>query len=72
LRPDNKTLLSVSFPELIQTLKADPQMVKLIYNMPTTANDREQLKGSDDNNNIAKYLESNKDKILDLAEKDCL
>ena len=47
-------------------------MVKLIYNMPTTANDREQLKGSDDNNNIAKYLESNKDKILDLAEKDCL
>jgi hypothetical protein len=72
LRPDNKTLLSVSFAALIQTLKADPQMVKLIYNMPTTANDREQLKGSDDNNNIAKYLESNKDKILDLAEKDCL
>ena len=44
-------------------------MVKLIYNMPTAANDREQPKESSDNNNIAKYLEANKNSILDLAEK---
>jgi hypothetical protein len=66
---DNKKLILVSFAAIIQVLKADPQMVNLIYDMPTTANDRKQLKNSNDNNNIAKYLECNKDKILDLAEK---
>ena len=40
-------------------------MVKLIQNIPYT-NDGEQYK---DNNNITKYLEFNKDKILDLAKK---
>jgi hypothetical protein len=40
-------------------------MVKLIQNMPSV-NDGEQHK---DNNNIVKYLESNKDSILGLAEK---
>jgi hypothetical protein len=62
---ENRKLISVSFVALIQTLKADPQMVKLIQNMPS-ANDCEQYK---DNNNIVKYLESNKDSILGLAEK---
>ncbi|HKG70582.1 MAG TPA: hypothetical protein VKA87_01730 [Nitrososphaeraceae archaeon] len=40
-------------------------MVKLIHNMPS-ANDGEQYK---DNNNITKYLELNKDRILNLTEK---
>jgi len=62
---DNKTLISTAFASIIQTLKADPQMVKLIQNMPS-ANDSEQDK---DNNNITKYFESNKANLLDLAEK---
>ena len=41
-------------------------MVKLIQNMPS-ANDGEQDK--DNNSNITKYLELNKDRILNLAEK---
>ena len=57
---NNKQLISISFVALTQTIKADPQMAKLIQNIPT-ANDSEQYK---DNNNIAKYLESNKDSIL--------
>jgi hypothetical protein len=63
---ENKELISVSFVALIQTLKSDPQLVKLIQNIPS-ANDVEQHK--DNNNSITKYLESNKDKILDLAKK---
>ncbi|MDQ3983957.1 MAG: hypothetical protein M3222_02245 [Thermoproteota archaeon] len=35
---ENKQVISLSFVALIQTLKADPQMVKLIQNIPT-AND---------------------------------
>jgi hypothetical protein len=62
---ENKKLISISFVALIQTIKADPQMGKLIQNMPSP-NDREQNK---ENNNIVKYLESNKDSILGLAEK---
>jgi hypothetical protein len=61
----NKKLISVSFAALIQTLKNNPEMAKLIYNIPSV-NDGEQYK---DNNNIVKYLESNKDSILDLVEK---
>jgi hypothetical protein len=60
---ENKKLISTAFTALIQTLKTDPEMVKLIQNMPS-AND-----GKHNDNNIAKYIESNKDKILDLAEK---
>jgi hypothetical protein len=41
-------------------------MANLIYNIPTT-NDGEQHK--DDNNNIKKYLEFNKDSVSDLAQK---
>jgi len=62
---ENKKLISVSFVALIQTLKADPQMVKFIQNIPYT-NDGEQYK---DNNNITKYLELNKERILNLGEK---
>jgi hypothetical protein len=61
---DNKMLISTAFAAMIQTLKADPQMVKLVQNIPS-ANDGEQH----EDNNITKYLESNKDTLLDLAEK---
>jgi hypothetical protein len=50
----------------VQTLKIDSEMANLIYNIPTT-NDGEQHK--DDNNNIKKYLEFNKDSVSDLAQK---
>jgi hypothetical protein len=51
---------------LIQTLKDDPEMVKLIQNIDG-ANDGEQHK--DNHINIIQYFESNKDRILDLGEK---
>jgi hypothetical protein len=62
---ENKRLISISFVALIQTIKANTQMVNLIQNMPST-NDGEQLK---DNNNIIKYVKSDKNNILDSAEK---
>jgi hypothetical protein len=62
---ENKRLISISFVALIQTIKADTQMVNLIQNMPST-NDGEQLK---DNNNIIKYVKSDKNNILDSVEK---
>ena len=40
---ENKQLISISFVALIQTLKNDTQMVKLIQNMPSV-NDGEQYK----------------------------
>jgi hypothetical protein len=64
---ENKKLISISFVALIQTIKADPQMGKLIYNI-ASANDGEN-KDNKDNNNIIKYFEFNKDKLLHLAEK---
>jgi hypothetical protein len=63
---DNKKLISISFVVLIQTLKDNPQMVKLICNIPG-AKASEQHKDND--NNITKYLELNKDRILNLGEK---
>jgi hypothetical protein len=63
---DNKILISISLVALIQTLKNDPQMVELIQNIPG-ANDGEQ--NEDNNNNITKYIESNKDSLLYLTEK---
>jgi hypothetical protein len=63
---ENKKLISISFVALIQTIKADPQLVKLIQNTPH-ANDSEQH--NDNNNSITQYIESNKDVLLDLAEK---
>jgi hypothetical protein len=64
---DNKIFISTAFVALIQTIKAGPQMVKLIQNIPG-ANDDEQYKDNN-NNNATKYLESNTDKILNLTEK---
>jgi predicted transcriptional regulator len=63
---EKRVLISISFAAVIQTLKADPQMIKLIQNI-TGANDGKQYK--DNNNNITTYLEFNKDRIMDLAEK---
>ncbi len=62
---ENKKLISISFVALIQTIKADPQMVKLIQDIPSTNAGMHD----DNSNNITKYLESNKDNLLDLAEK---
>jgi uncharacterized protein (UPF0335 family) len=63
---ENKQVISVSFAALIQTLKANPEMIKLIYNT-SIVNDEKENK--DNNNNAVKHLESNKDKILYMAEK---
>ena len=51
-------------------LTSDPKMINIIYKI-LTANDAEQHKddNNDNNGNAIKYLESNKDNILDLAEK---
>ena len=51
---------------LLQTLKDDPEMVKLIQNI-IGANDDEQYK--DNHINITQYFESIKDRILNLGEK---
>jgi hypothetical protein len=56
---DNKIVISTAFAALLQTLKTDLQMVKLIHNMPGANDDARQK----DNNNITKYLELNKDRI---------
>jgi hypothetical protein len=63
---EKRALISISFAAVIQTLKAEPEMVKLIQNIPS-ANDGEQ--NENNKNNTIKYLESNKDTLLDLAEK---
>jgi hypothetical protein len=60
---DNKTLISTAFAALLQTLKTDPQMVKLIQNIPSAADD------DNDSNNITKYFEINRHSILNLGEK---
>ena len=52
---------------LIQTIKVDPQMVKLFQNIPC-ANDGKQHT-DENNNNITNYLEANKDTLSDLVEK---
>jgi hypothetical protein len=66
LLSDNKMVISVSFTALIQTLKTDPQMVKLIQNIPIVNNGKHN---DNNNNNIIKYLVINKDSILELTEK---
>jgi hypothetical protein len=63
---DNKILILISFTALLQTLKSQPQLANLVYNIPG-ANNGEQDK--DNNNKIAKYLETNKYTLLDLAQK---
>jgi hypothetical protein len=63
---DNKMLISTAFAAMIQTLKADPQLAKLIQNILST-NDGQQHKDNDIN--ITQYFESNNTSLLDLAEK---
>jgi predicted DNA-binding protein YlxM (UPF0122 family) len=67
LLSENKILISASFAAIIQTLKADPEIAHVIHNVSATPDDR----GHDNNNdnNIIKYLELNKTRILDLSEK---
>ncbi len=62
---ENKQVILLSFTALIQTLKYDPEIIKLIYNILLTANTGYK----DNSNNITKYLEANKDALLDLIEK---
>ena len=45
-------------------MKYDPEIIKLIYNI-LTANTGYK----DNSNNVTKYLEANKDALLDLIEK---
>jgi hypothetical protein len=52
---EKRVLISISFAAVIQTLKADSQMAKLIQNI-IGANDAEEHKDNN-NNNIVKYLE---------------
>jgi hypothetical protein len=61
---EKRVLISISFAAVIQTLKDNPQMINLIQNIPC-ANDGEHK----DNNNTIQYFESNKDRILNLGEK---
>jgi predicted DNA-binding protein YlxM (UPF0122 family) len=61
---DNKILISTAFAAVIQTLKDNPGIANSIYNI-----DRPNDVNHKDNNNIIKFIEVNKDKILDLTEK---
>jgi chromosome segregation ATPase len=65
---ENKQVLSIALTALLQTLKSDPQMINIIYKI-LTANHGEQYEDHNNNDNAIKYLESNKDDILDLDEK---
>jgi hypothetical protein len=64
---ENKQVISVALTSLLQTLTSDPETINIIYKILTT-NEDEQHK-DDNNDNVTKYLESNKDKILNLVEK---
>jgi hypothetical protein len=64
---NNKILLSVVFAAVIQTLKAHPEMANVIYNMSATPDGSRHDNNND--NNVIKYLELNKTRILDLGEK---
>ncbi len=66
LLSENRKLISISFGALVQTLKDNPQTVNLIQNIDG-ANDGEQHK--DNHVSITQYFESNKDRILDICEK---
>jgi seryl-tRNA synthetase len=64
---ENKKVISVALTALVQTLTSDPQTINIIYKIQA-ANEDGQHK-DDNNDNVTKYFESNKDKILDLAKK---
>ena len=63
---DNKILISTAFAALVQTVQNDPEMIKAIYNI-SIANDDKDNKNN--NNNIVNYLELNRDRILNLGQK---
>ena len=63
---ENRKIISIAYIAIIQTLKDDPELVNLIHNMPISKVNRHD---DNNNNNISKYLESNKDRIMDLAKK---
>jgi len=50
---ENKKLISIVFVALIQTLKADPQMVNLIQNIPGVIDGKQQ---KDNHINISQYF----------------
>jgi hypothetical protein len=62
----NKQVISVAFTALLQALKTDPKMIDIIYKM-VTPNNGEQHK--DNHINITQYFESNRDRIMNLGEK---
>ena len=66
------TSMSVTYSALQQTLKTDPKMSNIIYQILTT-NDREQYKDNNNNDSAIKYLQPNNDNILDFqkASKPC-
>jgi hypothetical protein len=64
---DNKIFLSAAFAALLQTLKDNPELVNLIYSI-SSANSSKQHE-DDNSNNITQYIESNKDRLSDSAEK---
>ena len=64
---ENKQVISVSFAAIIQALKDHPEMINLIYNISANPDDCGHNNNND--NNIIKYLELNKTRILDLSEK---
>jgi hypothetical protein len=53
-------LISVSFTEVIQTLRTNPQIASFIYSIPTANNSQQDR---DNSNNITKCLGFNKDSI---------
>ena len=60
--------MSVAYLALHQTLKSDPKMNNIIYQILTT-NDREQYKDNNNNDSAIKYLQPNYHNLLDLAKK---
>ena len=61
---ENKQVISIAYIALLQTLKSDPELVKLVYDMPNVNT------GYKDNNtnNITNYIEADKDILLDLTK----
>ena len=63
---EKRVLISVSFAALIQTLKNDPEMVKLIQNIPG-ANDGKQHEDDNSNKHPGRYIETNCFEIIHLS-----
>src|SRR5215217_154604 len=63
---NNKILISTAFAALLQTLKDNPEMANLNYNISIANNDKDN---NNNNNVIANYFKANKHTLLDLAQK---